>query len=293
MSKRKKRPSKIPLYAVRNVSEKVNAAFEIVKENWRPLLRLSAYVLVPISIVQGLGINNMFASTFNDTEFPVVAAIVAGVFSLIGISATTALIITLLQWYDTHDDALATASLTAMRRQLARNFFKCLLVYMVSAIILVPGLILSGVMSIVIPVLFLLFLAAMLPLILIHPIFLLEDCSFYIAFSRAFKLGYSRWGQLVGLGFTMSFAAIIMMNISTIPWTVSLFVVETLGHKSSAYGWKVFSELLFYVFTIVQCLVSYLGLAFFIVAATLHYTSVATDVEQVNIENEIENFENL
>ena len=294
MSKRHpKQPKKIPLYAVRTVSEIVNATFDFIKENWRQWMRLAAYVLVPVSIVQGMGVNNIFAALFNETDFPVMAVVIAVVFTLVGSAACSALMIAMFQWYDTHDDRLQSASLTAMRRMLVKYFVKCLPMWLIITLVLLPGMMLSVALSLALPFAILLYLAAMLPLWLIAPVYLLEGCSLWMAVKRAFVLGYSRWGKLVGLAFSMALAVIIMQNLTTIPWTISLVTLETLGNKSMAFGWKVFSELMFYLFTILQCLVAYLGMSFFVIAMLLHYTSVASEVEQVNIESEIENFENL
>ena len=33
----RKRPNKIALYVVRNMSEKVSATFAIIRDNWRPM----------------------------------------------------------------------------------------------------------------------------------------------------------------------------------------------------------------------------------------------------------------
>lgn len=289
----RKRPNKIALYAVRNMSEKVSATFAIIRDNWRPMLRLTAYVMVPISIVQGLGVNNLFASLFNDTAFPVWSAVVAGVFTLMGVSAITALMITLLQWHDQHDDGMAGVTLTALRQPLAKAFVKCVPAWLLIAVVVVPGVMVTGAAFFFIPFLVLVFMAAILPLWLVSPVYVLEGCSFFTAVKRAFKLGYSAWGQLVGLAFIMWLTAFIMQNVVTIPWTVAGVSINTLGSEGSDYTWKVVMQIVFYVTTIVQCLFSYVGLGLFTIAFTLHYSSVASDTEQVNIEAEIENFENL
>ena len=289
----RKQTAKIPLYTRRTVSEVVNTTFDFVKENWRPWLRLSVYVMLPISIVQGMGLNSIFAALFNDTDFPVMAVVIAGVFTLIGAAACSALQIALLKWYDTHDDRLERASLTSMRPMLLSYFLKCLPIWLLIALVSLPGTAVSLAVSLLLPVAVLLFLAAMLPVWLTAPVYLLEGCSFWVAVKRAFVLGYSRWLKLVGVGFCMALAAMIMQNLTTIPWSVLLVSVQTLGDKSSAYEWKVFSELMFYVFTILQCMVAYLGMSFFVLAMSFYYANVATDVDQVNIESEIENFENL
>lgn len=289
----RKQSAKIPLYTSRTVSEVVNATFEFVKENWRPWLRLSLYVMLPISIIQGMGLNNIFAAIFNDSDFPVMAAVIAGAFTLIGAAACTALQIAMLKWYDTHDDRLERASLTNMRPMLLKYFLKSLPIWLLIAVVSLPGMAVSLAVSLLLPVAVLLFLAAMLPLWLVAPVYLLEECPFWVALKRAFVLGYSRWLKLVGVGFCMALAAMIMQNLTTIPWSVSLVFIQTLGDMSSAYEWKVFSELLFYVFTILQCMMAYMGMSFFVLAMSFYYANVATDVDQVNIESEIENFENL
>ena len=47
---------RILLYKERNASECMNAAFDFMRQNWHILLRYSLYVLLPICIIQTVGV---------------------------------------------------------------------------------------------------------------------------------------------------------------------------------------------------------------------------------------------
>lgn len=291
--KNRKRANKIPLYAERTVSEQVNTTFDLVRSQWRQWLRMSAYVLLPLSIVQGLGVNNILAAILYDTDFPVASGVMAGVVALVGLSLMSALMIELLRWHHTHADGLQGVTFAQLWPRLWRSALKCVPAWLLAVVIMVPGILLAMVMSLLIPVMVLLFVAAMLPLWQVPPVYLLEGVGFWTAFRRAFQLGYSRWGKLVGLNFMMLVAVLIIQSTTTIPMTVAGVAVSELGHSSSAYELKVFMQLMVYLGAVLHSVVTYVGLSLTVIANTLYYTSVGTEVEQVNIESEIENFENL
>ena len=286
---------RIPLYAVRTMSEKINATFDFVKENWRVWLRLSFYVLLPVSIIQGMGMNNIISSLFSNGATPYFGITVTMIFSLVGISLDTALVLVLLKWYDTHDDGLESVSFRTIWPDLRKYFWKTLLAWIVAPFLFIPGMLVSTTLSLIIPVVFLLYIAAMLPILIIPPIYIYERLSYFKSVKKAFKMGYSRWGSLIGIVFSIWITIFALQGICTIPWYVSLGLKAYLegGSPEWSYAWKVFVDLMAYVMTIVQCFTSYLGMAFVTFSTTYHYTSVATEIDAATIDSEIEDFANI
>ncbi len=53
--------TKIALYAKRSFGAKMNASFDFIKENWKLLLKFTVYLLLPVCLVQAIGLNGMMA----------------------------------------------------------------------------------------------------------------------------------------------------------------------------------------------------------------------------------------
>jgi hypothetical protein len=56
---------KIDFYRQRSFSEKLNATFEFIRENWKPLLKYSFYLIMPVCLIQTLAMNS-FLGTYLD-----------------------------------------------------------------------------------------------------------------------------------------------------------------------------------------------------------------------------------
>ena len=57
--------AKIVLYAKRTFGEKMNASFDFIKENWKPLFKFTTYLLLPLCLVQALSLNSLMGSTMS------------------------------------------------------------------------------------------------------------------------------------------------------------------------------------------------------------------------------------
>ena len=57
--------ARIALYAKRTFGEKMNASFDFIKENWKPLFKFTTYLLLPLCLVQALSLNSLMGSTMS------------------------------------------------------------------------------------------------------------------------------------------------------------------------------------------------------------------------------------
>lgn len=48
---------KIAMYAKRSFGDKLNATFDFIKENWKPLLKFTTYLILPLCLIQALSLN--------------------------------------------------------------------------------------------------------------------------------------------------------------------------------------------------------------------------------------------
>ena len=44
---------KIALYVQRSFGEKLTATFDFIKENWKPLMKFTTYLMLPLCVLQG------------------------------------------------------------------------------------------------------------------------------------------------------------------------------------------------------------------------------------------------
>lgn len=58
---------KIALYVKRPFGEKLNAAFDFIKENWKPLLKLTTYLILPLCLIQALSLNGLMGGAITMT----------------------------------------------------------------------------------------------------------------------------------------------------------------------------------------------------------------------------------
>ena len=52
---------KIALYVQRSFGEKLTATFDFIKENWKPLMKFTTYLMLPLCLLQGLSLNGLMS----------------------------------------------------------------------------------------------------------------------------------------------------------------------------------------------------------------------------------------
>ena len=57
---------KIRFYRERTFGEKLNITFDYLRENWRPLLRFSLYLILPLCLIQSFFLNRFMVNTLTD-----------------------------------------------------------------------------------------------------------------------------------------------------------------------------------------------------------------------------------
>ena len=54
---------KIALYVQRSFGEKLTTTFDFIKENWKPLMKFTTYLMLPLCLLQGLSLNGLMSGT--------------------------------------------------------------------------------------------------------------------------------------------------------------------------------------------------------------------------------------
>lgn len=265
----------------------MNMVFDFVGDNWKLWLKFMVYFLLPFSVLLG----TTFATFYKDTESLSFDAptVISLVLFIVGGAVVTAMMILLVKWYETHDYSLDGCNVAAMWRMLPGASLKCLgyilILELLMGLSLVMVIILIGIGA----------MLALLPLFLLCPIMLLEpNTSFAGVFSRAFSLGYKKWGALFLIAVVMGIVTMLLNNAVTFPLTIFGYIRSVLEESttdSTLHSLGV--DIFFYVMCVAECFMIYVEMGLFTLAMTYHYGSVAAEVDDIGLESDIENFANL
>ena len=164
-------------------------------------------------------------------------------------------------------------------------------------VIMVPVLALSTIIMLFMPIAFFVYMVAALPVLLIAPIYALEDVSIFTAIRRAFVLGFRKIGVLLLMAITLYVMVYVMQGITLVPMALlgyfrALLIEPTFALGSSPLA-QVMGKSLFNLSSVVFCYVSYLSVAVVMVSGAYLYGTAVQQGEDRSILADIDNFENL
>ena len=313
---------KIELYKERLFSDKFSATFDFVKENWRTVLRFMVYLILPVCIVQALGMDTIFNEAFlaginsaagdNFSEsmlFRLIASYGVYIVCLIvGTVLITALVYGLMKVYDERKNRLAGLTMAEFKPTLL-HFIKRTIVLgiaMIPIALLIAAVIVGiaallmlidpMVMSLMLLPIYFGAIALLLPLSLASPMYLMDDnLSAYGAVAKALRYGFSTWGGLFGILFVVGIIVQVVMTIAMMPYMVVVIIkgVMTTSDVSTSGFVTIGLQALSYVLGIVQAFGMYLSYAVMYVAIGYHYGHVMERYEGVSVERGVNDFESL
>jgi len=279
------------LYMHRSLSDNVNMVFDFVGENWRKLLKMMIYFLLPFSVLIGIALSSIQRG--NDTLLSPTTYVVSGALFVAGCAVVTALVILLVKWSEAHNGTLDGCEVGTMWRMLPRSALKCL-----GVIVLWTPLMVLACFLVVIPIIGWAAILAVLPIYLLCPIMLLEPGSGSLldVASRAFSLGFKKWGRLILTTLIMGVVAVLINNAITFPLAIYKVVDSVFWTRGGATDtvFKSFVvDMMFYIICVAESFMIFVETGLFVLAMTYHYGSVATEVEDIGLERDIDNFPNL
>lgn len=260
--------------------------FDFVGENWRKWFMMMVYFLLPFSVVIGASVAKF---DFDDFSFDTIY-VASFFFFIVGCAVVTALEILLVKWSETHNGTLEGCNMATMWRMLPQATLKCLV-----AIVIGTPLVILSFLGNIIPIIGLVVVFATLPVFLVCPIMLLEPKgSFWGNFKRAFSLGYQKWGRLILVTVIMGVVSILINNAITFPMAIYVVLDSTfqLSTTDSVF-WSFLMDVFEYVISVAQCFMVFVEIGLFVLAMTYYYGSVATEVEDIGLESDIDNFAHL
>lgn len=306
---------RIEMYAKRPFGDKMNASFDFIKENWKPLLKYTTYLLLPLSLIQGLSLNGFMGNYLSatteiqqaglDSILPLLPALGVSYSLMIlctwlGIMLLGALTYSLMKTYSQREGRLQGITLSELKPMLTRNLVQMLkgsLSVGLLMLILMTVLILLVVLTpftllLTMPLLF----AVGVPLALFFPIYLFESITLIEAFKKTFRLGFATWGGVFLISLVMSLIASILQGVVGTPWTVALMIKQVFSMSDTADVAGTLTtgySFMLYLFAILHCFGTYVSTIFLNVSLAYQYGHASEVVDSVSVESDIDNFDKL
>ena len=313
--------AKIELYKTRTFSEKLNDTIGFMRESWRTQLKYFIYLMLPCSIVLAFFLNHFFSGYMSlimavqnvgDPRSDVGSFLLNAGAMLIVFMVTYALLIALVYalvrlYRARGEDRLKNLTTEELKPELMFCLRRsCMLMLATIVIAIVVLLIFGGLMAgafVINPgfglmslmLLYIALLVVALPMMLVTPIYMLEDdISIIPAFQKAFHLGIPTWGGIFAVVFVLGIIASIIQTVTMGPWYI-LFIVKMVFTLSNDLDGS-FTSSIFYTFAeYVTCVLQCLGMLFSsvltIVGLTIQYGHASDKIDGVGVVEKIEQFD--
>ena len=307
---------RIEFYRQRTFTEKMNATFEFIRENWKPLLKYSFYLIMPVCLVQSLAMNAFFNSYNNIKDFTQESPIAAnsdvygfianyGIWMLcmlIGMSIISGMIYAMMQTYSVRENKLENLQLDDFKNLLIRNTWKyirimlALILYSFVALMLIVMMMTPGASSTLITIVITIaLLACLVPLLMMIPVYIFErDITFLNAIGKAWRFGSKTLGGLIGLVVVMNVIASVIRSVTMMPWYAGAAIGTFLSSSSNQHVTQsVAYKFGMYLLGLIQAYGMYVSMIIGVIAIAFHYFHAREKIEGVTIDSNISNFDEL
>ena len=307
---------KIAMYVKRPFGEKLNTSFDFIKENWKPLLKLSTYLILPLSLLQAMSLNGLMGGALDMSQISKPGMMGADLMTsmgvmflvnylayiilyIIGTILMSSLVYGLIQKYNESEERLQGITLKALKPILFRNIRKLLKLTGAGIVLSVIVLIIVGLLagltlfSLILTIPFL--IAISVPLALWAPVYLFEDISIIESLKKTFRLGFATWGGILLISIVMGIIASVLQGVTMTPWYVAtlvkyFFAMSDPGNTATiSMGYN----FMLYLLGIIQTYGAYLSVIFTLVGLAYQYGHASEVVDSITVESDIDNFDKL
>lgn len=291
----------IKLYEYRTLGNKVNTVFDFIHENWRGWLRLSIYILLPVSIVASIGIVNLITTYFsgnNDSAEDIKTTMWVSTYAVmaIGFMIANTTFLALMRYYFTHDGGLDTATFADIRKEITPMLGKMLVIAFMVFAIAIPFSMVSLFTFLFAPIVFLFYWAMVVnPLMMAPAVVAFENNrGLWDCILHAFKLCYDEFWKMMGLMIVMALLYVYSQAFIGGVWTIATILLSTYTNDSETIANAMAGgTLLYYIITVGATLIQFYAYSVVVMAIAFHYGSVSQSKEDADLESAINNFENL
>lgn len=310
---------KIKYYRIRTFNEKMSVSFEFLRENWKQMLKLSFYLILPLCLFQSFAMNSFMRVYFSFISMEVGGMnsnvysfitnfVVFMLFALLGSAMLNALIFTMMNEYERRDDRLMTIKIGEIRKPLLRNIGKLLLIYLLQVGILMGVALIFGllfaisskaVIALLVLILILVLIAAilffMVPMNLFMPIYIFEEIPFFQAFRKSFNYGLSHLGETFLVMLVFGLIANVVSSVAVTPWMVVMMIgqIFSLAEPGSGMQTSILYQFAIYILGILQSYGTYASMIIVAIAIAFQYFHIREKKEGITVSSDIQNFERL
>lgn len=315
---------KFELYVERTFSQKLSATFDFLSENGKVIFKLLAYLLLPVSAVQAIGLDVYFNSAMSAamggmaTDHTEYLDIIFGLMGYLlaimaGTVLCTALIYSLTDIYGQRQERLAGITMGEVRPTLMGNIGRVLKMMLAMILVITVAIVLSGIIvwmaagttggganaGMIVTFILVLYIALfifMLPLSLALPAYLLEkDLGVWEAMRKSLRLGFKTWGGIFAVTLVLGFIGNFIHGVSFMPWYI-MQIVKTLLVSSDNAADIVTSPVytfITYLFGVAQSFGMYISMTIIYTGLAVQYGHAAEKIDGVSVERDVDNFEQM
>ena len=300
---------KIDLFRRRTFGEKLNATFDFVRENFRPLFKYMTYLLLPLALVVGFCMDSFMDSYLGilgqtvgeGVEAPVDAGYVLKMLAfvvgsmLMGIVAGS-MVFSLLRLYNEREERLQGISFVDIRPELWRNVKRCLWQILGAIVVMTVFLLVMAALGVVslytliitIPAL----LVSILPMMLWSPAYLLEDLSLWASLKKAMRLGFQTWGGIFGILLVIGILVNVFSTIVMLPFFIVSAFKELLFPAENG-GSPVWMDFIVYLSSVLMMYSSMMLSSLSTIGLSYQYGHACDKIDGVSIDHDIDRFEQM
>ena len=296
---------RLEIFRERVFGDKLNATFDFVRENWRPMLKYMTYMMLPLACVAGVLMKGWMSYYMNmmvaKQQNPEVGFIVSyGLTILVYVFASlllASLVYSMMRIYRERKDRLKDLTYEELKPTFWR-FLKrmlllglCFLVLYILAFLLIILIATLTLWSLLLTVPALIILA--MPLLYWPPAYLLDnDLSLFAALKKSYRLGFPTWGGIFLIAIVLGMLSVVISSVVSIPWSVGFFSYLMLSEAGEGQA-PVVMEFVMYLLNVVQSYCMLVVSSLSLVGMAFQYGHAADKIDGITVERNIENFEHL
>jgi MFS family permease len=290
----------------------MNVTFDFLRENLKPLLKFSFYVILPVCLIQSFCMDTfmrVYMSLFDISDINIDFVVVAGYYvlvllcTLLGSVLLSALVCSLMQTYERRDRRLEGLVFADFRASFVTNCVKVAKILLFTfgvffaAVAILSLLAWMSPWTLVLTVLLLLAgsIAFMVPVSLLTPLYLFEDLSFADALRKSMKYGFSAWGETFLVLLVFGLLANIVGSMTSIPWTLVTIVgsVFSLASPDAGIASSIWYRFLTYILGVIMAYGTYVSVIVSVGGTAFQYFHLREKREGVTMKTDIANFDRL
>ena len=301
---------KILFYKQRTFSEIVNVTFEFIRENWRPVLKYMVYILLPLSLVLALVMNEFYKITgfsgiadaasygYNNEDITLIIYFLAVTFvNFIGMVLFHSLIFTLIELYNTRSFGLSGISWSDIRPVIWKFFGKSVALSLTLFFIILIAVLVVGLLVVATPFTLILtipaFIAALVPLAFAYPEYLYGKGALLQSLSHSYTLGWRCWVSIFGISLLTGLISGVLQTITSMPQQVTILFRAIMASSNDAEAMSPLMSFIFYIFGVISSFGGYVASTVIPIAISYLYAHAKEKYDGLTMFSDIENFDRL